>query len=231
MPKVTGVKKTAKKLSPLSVPVYSLAGVVSGSLELPKELFGAKVNKDLLAQALRVYQTNRKAHWSNTKTRGEVSFSTAKIYRQKGTGRARHGAKSAPIFVHFGGVALGPKHRKTELELPKKMKDGALVSALSQKMSEGEVLALSSTEKSSGKTRETAKLLSKLGKKSALIVAEAKSDNLARSIRNLIGVRLSTAQQVNAFEVIKHQSLILTKEAVAKLEQRVKKEAKKEESQ
>lgn len=95
-------KVSKSKTSSLSAPVYSLAGTESGSLDLPKEVFGVKVNKNLLAQAVRVYSNNQKGHWSHTKTRGEVTGSTRKIFKQKHTGRARHGSIKAPIFVGGG---------------------------------------------------------------------------------------------------------------------------------
>src|SRR5260221_620266 len=101
--KTVVVKMTAKPGS-LSVPVLSLVGVSTGTLNLPKEIFGEKVNKALLAQAIRVYSTNQKIQPGNTKTRGEVVGSTRKIYRQKGTGNARHGAKKAPIFGAMPGI-------------------------------------------------------------------------------------------------------------------------------
>src|SRR3989344_3714386 len=93
------VAKVASKGSKFSVPVFNLSGKKKGSVELPKEIFGAKVNEKLLAQAVRVYLVNQRQGTASTKTRGEVAGSTRKIYRQKGTGRARHGAIKAPIFV------------------------------------------------------------------------------------------------------------------------------------
>src|SRR3989338_11409930 len=146
--------------SSLSIPVYSLAGKETGVLALPKEIFAAKVSKSLLAQAVRVYATNQKSLLASTKTRGEVEGSTAKIYRQKGTGRARHGAIRAPIFVG-GGITFGPKPRKVRLILPQKMKKAALIAALSVKLADKNVIGLSGLDKASGKTKEMAKLIEK----------------------------------------------------------------------
>lgn len=203
------------------VPVYTLSGRKSGNLNLPKEIFAAKVNKTLLAQALRVYLNNLKAHHSHTKTRGEVKGSTRKIYSQKGTGRARHGAKTAPIFVG-GGVALGPKFRKVILDFPKKMRRAALLSALSQKMSEQEVLGVRGVDKASGKTKEVVRLVEKLNKKSLLITTDGKDDLIQRACGNLPGVDVLSVDQLNVLEVIRHQTLILTKEAVSRLEEKIK---------
>jgi large subunit ribosomal protein L4 len=213
------VAKAPAKSGGLSVTMFSLLGKEAGSLDLPKAVFGAEINRPLLAQAMRVYINNQKGHFSNTKTRGEVEGSTRKIYKQKGTGRARHGGIRAPIFVG-GGIALGPKSRQALLELPKKMKKAALISALSQKHLDNDVFAVSGLEKATGKTSQLSKFLKTLGKKSILIVSE-KNDLVTRATQNLKGINLISTDEVNAFEVIKAQSLIFTKGAVAALESRI----------
>lgn len=221
------VKPAAKpsKSASLSVAMYSLLGKEAGTLDLPKSLFGAEVNQALLSQAIRVYLNNQKGHHSNTKTRGEVEGSTRKIYKQKGTGRARHGGVRAPIFVG-GGIALGPKYRQTILDLPKKMKKAALISALSRKHLDKEVFGIAGLEKAIGKTSEIAKLMKGLGKKTVLIVAE-KGNNLAqRAAQNIKGTTFIAAEEINTFEVIKSHSLIFTKGAVDALEKRILKEGK-----
>lgn len=210
-----------KKLSGLSVPVYSLAGRASGNLSLPKEIFGVKVNEKLLAQAMRVYTTNQKTLPGSTKTRGEVRGSTAKIYRQKGTGRARHGAIRAPIFVG-GGITFGPKYRKVRLDLPKKMKKAALLSALSSKMVDKGILGVSGLEKATGKTSEMVKLFKKVGTDNALIVTGEKTDHVVRAVRNIPGVDALPANLINAYEILKHDLLMITKEAINKLSQPTK---------
>lgn len=211
------VKKapTIKKTAGLSVPLYSLTGRATGTLSLPKEIFGAKVNKSLLAQAVRVYMTNQSFLPGSTKTRGEVEGSTAKIYRQKGTGRARHGAIRAPIFVG-GGITFGPKPRKVRLSLPKKMKKAALISALSSKTADKSVIGLGGLEKASGKTKEMAKLTKNLKLKTALLVIGKKMDNVVRASRNIPGLTVLPINQLNAFEILRHQSLIISKEAMEK---------------
>lgn len=201
----------AKTTTKFSIPVYSLTGRAAGTMALPKEIFGAKINKNLLAQAVRVYETNQKGHFGSTKTRGEVQGSTAKIYRQKGTGRARHGAIRAPIFVG-GGITFGPKPRKVRLTLPQKMKKAALISALSSKMADKQILGLSGLEKATGKTKEMAKLLDKLAVKNGLIITSEK--NVSRAVRNISGIFTQAVSQINAYEVLKHQKLLLTKEAL-----------------
>ncbi|MBI2597329.1 50S ribosomal protein L4 [Candidatus Daviesbacteria bacterium] len=205
---------STRATSNLSIPVYTLSGQKSTTtLTLPKDIFGAKVNKQLLSQAIRVYTTNQKQLNGSTKTRGEVVGSTAKIYRQKGTGRARHGAIRAPIFVG-GGIVFGPKSRKVRLDLPKKMKKAALFSALSSKAKGKEVLGISGTDKASGKTKEIARLMQKLAVKSALIVTDKKQDNLARAVKNIPGVDVLPINLINALDVLKHARLLLTKDAL-----------------
>ncbi len=206
-----------KVKSKLSVPVYSLTGRASGTLALPKEIFGKEINKTLLAQAVRIYMTNQKIFTASTKTRGEVKGSSAKIYRQKGTGRARHGSIRAPIFVG-GGIVFGPTPRKVRLSLPKKMKKIALLSALSAKAYDKQIVGLSGLQKASGKTKEMAKVLKKASSgKSTLIVTSEKQDNVVRAVRNIPGVNVLPAALINAYEVLKHEILLLTKEAVERL--------------
>lgn len=240
MPKVkkeTSVRKVARargvrrqppsatRSNKLSIPAYSLTGRAAGSMVLPKEIFGVKVNKKLLAQAIRVYSTNQKTMTASTKTRGEVRGSTAKIYRQKGTGRARHGAIRAPIFVG-GGIVFGPKPKTVRLELPKKMKRGSLLSALSSKAIDKSIIGVSGLEKATGKTKEMAQLLAKLSEKgkvqsekslSMLIVTGEKMDNAVRAVRNIPNVDVLSANLINAYEILKHDMLLITKDAVERL--------------
>ena len=210
------------KSAGLSVTMFSILGKEAGSLDLPKAIFGAEINKALLSQAVRVYMNNQKGHHSNTKTRGEVEGSTRKIYKQKGTGRARHGGVRAPIFVG-GGIALGPKSRITTLELPKKMKKAALISALSQKHLDNEIIAISGLDKATGKTSEFANFTKTMKKKSVLIVSENGNDMAKRASQNIKGINFISASDINPFEVIKSHSLIFTKGAVETLERRLTK--------
>jgi large subunit ribosomal protein L4 len=223
--KVEKADTAEKKVMGLTVPLFTLEAKESGYLELPKELFGAEVNAQLLAQAVRVYLNNLKSHFSSTKTRGEVAGSTRKIRAQKGTGGARHGGIRAPIFVG-GGIALGPKFRKVTLELPKKMKQAALKSALSAKFKAGEVVGISGLEKASGKTKEAQKLLETLAKKDVLLVTDGKNEGILRATRNLQTVETVSSDQVNVLKIVSHQTLMLTREAVEKLQSRTMKEAK-----
>ena len=211
-------KAIVKKTVGLSVPVYSLLGNKAGEMSLPKEIFGAIVNKRLLSQMARVYLNNQKSHPGSTKTRGQVQGSSAKIYAQKGTGRARHGSVRAPIFVG-GGIVFGPTPRKVVLEFPKKMKKAALISALSDKAAEQKILGLSGAEKASGKTKEIINLLQKVTEKkqNVLIMTDKKLENVLRAVKNIQNVTVLSLDAINAYEVVKNDLLLLTKEAVEKL--------------
>lgn len=214
-------ERATKPKNDLTVEFYGLDGKAAGNLELPQEVFGGKVNRPLLTQALRVYTNNATAHYSHTKTRAEVSYSTRKLYRQKGTGRARHGSRKAPVFIG-AGIALGPRSRKTELKLPKKMKKAALISALSQRLSEKQVLGLT-LDKLSGKTAQFKDLVKKLGKKEGLILTSG-DNKLIQTVRNIPQFEAVDANSVNVYQIIRHQTLMLTKEAVEALGQRINRE-------
>lgn len=209
------------KESTLSVDIYDLKGSVIGKITLPQEIFGEKVNKSLITQAVRVYLANQRRGTASTKTRGEVRGSTRKIYKQKGTGRARHGGVRAPIFVH-GGIAFGPKPRDYSLELPKRMKKKALFSALSQKLKDGEIKVISGLLKIEPKTKNMVKVLQalKLNDKKrqlALVVPQdVKKElvNVQRAARNMEGVVVTKANQLNTYEVLKNKELLFMQEAI-----------------
>ena len=147
----TKAKPVAKTVN-LSIPVYSITGEPKGNLDLPK-VFGGKINNTLLAQAMRVYTTNDKTLTGSTKTRGQVQGSTKKIYAQKGTGRARQGSIRAPHRVG-GGIVFGPTPRKVVLDLPKKMKKAALLSAIAARVLEKKALAISDAQNFSEKLKK-----------------------------------------------------------------------------
>ncbi len=222
------VSKTAsKKASGLTVDVYGVKGTVVETIALPQEMFGAKANPTLMAQAIRVYLANQRRGTVSTKTRGEVDGSTRKIYRQKGTGRARHGGARAPIFVH-GGLAFGPKPRDYSLKLPQKMKQKALFSSLSSKLQDGKVTVVSGFETVSPKTKEMVGILKNFSKESGkkkkiLIVTPAISQqavqNVHRAARNIEGVRLLEANKLNTYDVLNTSRLVLMKDSITLMQQ------------
>ena len=217
--------KTEQKQASLKVAVMNAAGKVLGSMTLPHDIFGAKVNTQLLAQAVRVYLVNQRRGTVATKTRGEVEGSTRKIYRQKGTGRARHGGIRAPIFVK-GGIAHGPKPKDYALSFPAKMKQKALIAALSNKAKEGNIKVVDEIEKLDKKTKEFAKGFKNWGfsekKRSAIFVLPKDMIDVYKAMRNLTGVTVTTVQRLNTYDVLKHQAIVMTREAVDVLEEKLK---------
>jgi large subunit ribosomal protein L4 len=220
-------KKTTAKLT---IDVMDLAGKVVESFALPTEMFGEEVNKKLLAQAVRVYLANKRQGTASTKTRGEVDGSTRKIYRQKGTGRARHGSIRAPIFVK-GGIVFGPKPRDFSMTLPQKMRRKALFSALSAKLGDGEVRVLGGLEKIEPKTKLFAQALIKLGfdskKRKLLLVTAGSVENVKKASRNIAGVSISPAKQLNAYDVLSNKHILFMKEAIDEMKNHFMKESSK----
>ncbi len=214
------VKKPATERKNLSVDVYGLDGKVLGKVSLSVEIFGEKINKQLLAQAVRVYLANKRQGNASTKTRGEVEGSTRKIYRQKGTGRARHGSVRAPIFVK-GGIVFGPKPRDFSLDLPKKMRRKALFVALSAKLKDGELKIVSGFEAMAPKTKDFVAGLKKLDvttKGKMLVIAPDSFESAKRAVRNVQGVSLTAATRLNAYDVLKSKNILLSKEAISEME-------------
>lgn len=213
--KVAATVAAPKKADGLKVEVVDTTGKVVETMELPKEIFGAKINDVLMAQAVRVYLANQRLGTASTKTRGEVDGSTRKIYRQKGTGRARHGGVRAPIFVK-GGIAHGPKPRDYSLALSKNMKKAALFSALSAKVKAGEVTVIAGFDKVE-KTQAAAKALEHTGysKKAKMLLVLPKHDEKAfKAVRNLAGMSVMSVQLLNTYEVLNAKQLVFMKEAV-----------------
>lgn len=202
-----------KKLGGLSAEVYDLKGAMVKSIELPKEIFGEKINEALMTQAVLVYLANQREGSAWTQGRGEVTGSTRKIYRQKGTGRARHGAITAPIFVG-GGIAHGPKPHDFSKKMSKQMRKKALLSALSSKQKNGEIKVIAGLLKASGKTREIAKAVSKLRKGNLLLVISDEMENAKRGAKNLENVSFLPVKSLNTYEVLKSKLIVFAEEAL-----------------
>ena len=192
-----------------------------GTATVSDSVFGVTPNPTLIAQAVRVYQANERQGTSSAQTRAAVSRTKRKWYKQKGTGNARHGARSAPLFVG-GGAAHGPKaNQNWSLKLTKQLKKAAMRSILSAQ-SEHIVIA-DSLEKLSGKTKEAAALLAsaKLSDKRLLVVVNEMTDAIVRSLRNIENVLIVTATQVSPLEAAMADTLLITSEAVKTLETRL----------
>lgn len=211
-----GLVSTAKGLV---VPVYSTEGTKSGTISLSESVFGQELNTALLAQAVRVFLTNQRKSAPKTKTRGEVKKSTRKIYRQKGTGGARHGARSAPLFVG-GGIAHGPKGVVPRLSFSQGMGRLALIQALSEKVREGKFM-VADVEKIKVKTKIVAALLKKIGLGKGTLVIHNASQELFQAARNIEGVHVIPAGQISAYHVLAQENILSTKEAVKALESRL----------
>lgn len=214
-------KVTPKKVAGLDLVVYDLKGVKKTPAKLPKDIFAKKVNDKLLALYVRVYLTNQRQGTVSTKTRAEVITSTRKIYKQKGTGRARHGAKSAPIFVG-GGVAFGPRPRTFESKLNKKQRRAAFFGALTKAYEKDNIVAL--TEESltaSSKTKDIAFFLKKLDlskKKVLFVLPKIEKSKLVLASRNIPTVELTDAASLNTYSVLTTQKIVFVKSALAALE-------------
>lgn len=204
----------------LSVSVYNLEGQETGKTLLPKEIFDVQVSDALMAQYVRIYLANQRQGTQSVKTRGEVVGSTRKIYRQKGTGRARHGDIRAPIFVG-GGVAHAPKPRDFRLSLNKKQKRKALLGAFSHKAKTGDICIVDGLANMKPKTKSMYAFLQTMSLekvKTLFLYSQDKVDNFIRAARNLTCLTIGNIQSVNPYLILKHKKLILTKSALEKLQ-------------
>jgi large subunit ribosomal protein L4 len=198
--------------------ILDITGKKVEQIELDEKVFGAKLNAVLIAQAIRVFQVNQRQGNASTKTRGEVQGSSKKIYRQKGTGRARQGTIRAPHRVG-GGIAFGPRPRDFELSMSKTMKQKAMFSLLSSKLKEKKILFVDGLEKLKGKTKETIEFLKNLkieGKK-VLFVLPEKLEKLERGIRNVEKVSYEKVHMINIYQVANADQIVFLKEAVGKI--------------
>jgi large subunit ribosomal protein L4 len=200
------------------VDVKNLAGKTVGQVELADDVFGVKPNPHLLHEAVRHHLAGERAGTHKTKDKSEVSGSGKKLWKQKGTGRARVGSIRSPLWRH-GGTVHGPVPRKYDYALPKKMVLGALRSALSAKLAEQKLTILDSWKLDSHKTKPFAEALGKLHgeTKSFLLVESGDNLNLERASRNIDGVTLVPAAGLEAYDLLRHEHLLLSREAVAKL--------------
>ena len=205
----------------MKLKVIKLDGASAGSVELGDEIFGLDPRVDILHRVVRWQRNKAQAGTHKVKTRSETSYSKKKIYRQKGTGGARHGDRNAPIF-RKGGVYKGPTPRSHGHDLPKKVRTLGLKHALSAKAKEGSLVILDKAT-SSGKTAELAKQVKDLGWKRALVIdgAEVNGD-YAQAARNIEGLDILPTIGANVYDILKRDTLVLTKAGVEALEARLK---------
>lgn len=218
MPKISQ-KAEEKKELPHSVraDVYDLTGKPSGKMILPEEIFGVKADPKLLTQVIHVFRSNQRLGTHSSKTRTMVSGSTRKIYRQKGTGRARHGDIKAPIFIG-GGVAHGPHPKDYSLNIPQTMKRKSLFAALSGKLSEGALKIIEGISTLEPKTKILAKTLLNFGinnkSTNTLIISGKDGRNIYLAGRNLRNVRVLSGSLINTYEILSPRNILLAREGV-----------------
>ena len=205
----------------MKLDVIKLDGGSAGSVELGDEIFGLEPRADILHRVVRWQRAKAQAGTHSTLGRSEVSYSTKKIYRQKGTGGARHGSREAPIF-RKGGIYKGPVPRSHAHDLPKKVRALGLKLALSAKAKAGELVIIESAT-ASGKTAELAKQVKNLGWKRVLIIDGAEvNETFAQAARNITGVDILPSMGANVYDILKRDTLVLTKAGVEALEARLK---------
>jgi large subunit ribosomal protein L4 len=200
-----------------SVQIFNLNKQAVGSLDLSDAVFGATVNENLLYEAVRHHLASIRGGNAKTKTRHEVAGSGKKLWRQKGTGRARMGSIRSPLWRH-GGTTHGPQPRDYSYKLPRKMQLGALRSALSAKLRDGELMVVQEFGLADHKTKTAAQTLRTLeATKTVLLVEAAENVNLERGSRNLPGVKLVATKDVNVYDLLGHERILLTEAAARKL--------------
>jgi large subunit ribosomal protein L4 len=200
-----------------TVDVFDLNNEVVGTLELADAVFGAEVNEALLYEAVRHYQAGLRAGTHKTKVRSEVAGSGKKLWKQKGTGRARMGSIRSPLWRH-GGTVHGPQPRDYSYRLPRKMTQGALRSALSAKLRDGEIKIVQKFALEERKTKNAAAALKRLDVDRKVLVIDNDGDqNFAVSVRNLKDVTLVESREVNPYHLIGHERVLISESAARKL--------------
>ena len=202
----------------LKVDVLNMQGKKVKDIELQEAVFGVEVNDILVHTALVNYLANQRQGTQSTKTRAEVRGGGRKPWRQKGTGRARQGSIRAPQWTK-GGIALGPKPRSYKYAIPKKMRKQALRSVLTSKVQEKNLIVVDKLELKEIKTKEMVKVLENLKVNKALIVLDEKNLNVQASSRNIENVKTTLVNTINVFDLLKYDSLVVTEEAVKKIEE------------
>ncbi|MBQ3577282.1 MAG: 50S ribosomal protein L4 [Firmicutes bacterium] len=201
------------------VTMLTMAGAEAGTIELNDAIFGIEPNEYAVHAIIKNYLANQRQGTQSAKTRGDVRGGGRKPFRQKGTGRHRQGSTTDPSQVG-GGVAFAPKPRSYRYTVPKKLKRLAMFSALSSKVADNEIIVLESLEMAEPKTKDMIKVLEAVkAQKKALIVTAENNENVIKSANNSPGVQTTTVGQMNVYEIINHGSFIITKDAVAKLEE------------
>lgn len=200
------------------VKVLNMSGAEVGTISLNDDIFGIEANEHVMHMAVVAYLANQRQGTQCTKTRAEVSGGGKKPWRQKGTGRARQGSIRSPQWKG-GGVVFAPKPRDYTIRLNKKLKRLALKSALSTKAAEESIIVLDELALSEVKTKEMAKVLANINAGKALVVMDGSNTNVILSARNIPEVKTAAVNTINVYDILKYNTLVLTKDAVAKIQE------------
>ena len=201
-----------------NVSVYNMEGSVVGSLELNDKVFAAPINEHLVHMAVVSQLANKRQGTQSAKTRSEVSGGGKKPWRQKGTGHARQGSTRAPQWTG-GGVVFAPKPRDYSIKMNKKEKAAAIRSALTSRVNENKFYVLDELKLDEIKTKKMVAVLNNLNVNKALVVTAEKDDNVVLSSRNIPTVRAAFTSTINVYDILKYDTVVITKDAVAKLEE------------
>ncbi len=199
-------------------PLFDAKGNRLGEVELPEAVFGIGPNTHAVHQAVKLQLASRRSGTHSTKTISEVRGGGRKPWRQKGTGRARHGSRRSPIWVG-GGVVFGPKPRKYGYTIPKKVRRLALLSALSARAQENAVYVIDAIALSEPSTKSMAALFQKIGVAKPLVVTELQNEVVEKSTRNIPGATVLHVDGLNVYDIVNHPALVLTREAVLRAEE------------
>ena len=201
-----------------SVALYNIAGQEIGTVKLSDEIFAQEVNQAALHTVVRAYLANQRQGTQSALTRAEVSGGGIKPWRQKGTGRARQGSTRSPQWRH-GGVVFAPKPRDYRVSVNKKVKRLAMKSALSSKVNDGSIIVFDALDLAAPKTKEMIKVLDAVKVNKALVVLPEKDETVERATGNIPNVKTTLVGTLNVYEILKYDTLILTKDSLAKIEE------------
>ena len=202
-----------------NVALYNISGKEVGEIELNENIFGANVNVEAMHQVVKMYLANQRQGTQSALTRAEVRGGGIKPWRQKGTGRARHGSIRSPQWRH-GGVVFAPKPRSYRYTVPKKIKRIAMKSALSSKVNDNDIVVIEELNFDAPKTKQVVSLLENLKVDSkTLIVLADNNENIVKSARNIKGVKTTFVNTLNVYDILNYDKFIITKDAVKKVEE------------
>ncbi|PJI08877.1 MULTISPECIES: 50S ribosomal protein L4 [Clostridium] len=201
-----------------TVEVFNKEGKKVEDIELSDKIFGAKISESSVHQVVVAQLANKRQGTQSAKTRTEVSGGGIKPWRQKGTGRARQGSIRAPQWIH-GGVVFAPKPRNYRISVPKSMRRTAMLSVLTSKVNEKEMIVLDELNMETPKTKEIVNMLNAFETKKALIVVAESDKNVYKSVRNIQGAAVIPANNLNVYDILKYEKFIVTKDAVSKIEE------------